>query len=430
MSTRPGRIHVVDDHTGLTRNIFAATFTDVPNGRVGVWARPDTSRMNTLSMDLMTAFGVQDGFHGNGRPAQARLEHVVAWARAHHTRHVYVQNAFLPQHPVIKQFLSTAITVGWDIWMVGDTGYRTTVQASIEDFCRNNGLQPPNEVSAQEFLSTFDLSPEPAPPAAPDETAEPVDALTSAWPEHLPADDYPTFRSACRELLTPEAFAEVDEFFVGHVHAGIELTATLPSGTTEREEAIAVYLQQQWHRVDSVSHFMVLIRATQVALFRSQLHMRVMLNRLLGTAETMPHDALRNPEPWERLRVYADPARGATCAVAATGANPDELLGLKMSDVAHDGSTVLMPDGLVEVFEHAQVFVRAFREVRLLDGAGQDDLYFATHEGPMPEVRIRRYLRDARREVELVVTAPLKLWDRSGGSRWYTRWGLTIREVA
>ncbi|MCR4511735.1 hypothetical protein [Aeromicrobium sp. 50.2.37] len=428
MSTRPGRIHVVDDHAGLTRNIFASTFTDLPAGRVGVWARPDTARMNVLSMDLMSAYGVQDGFHGNGRPAQARLEHVVAWARAHHTRHVYVQNAFLPRHPVIAAFLTTAIGVGWDIWLVGDTGYRTTVQATIEDFCRNNHLEAPLEVTAGTFLSTFHLDHPPSATTAPDD----VHAVKppSAWPEHLPSDDFPTFRAACRDLLTPEAFAEVDQFFVRYVRAGIKLASTLPDGMTEREEAIAAYLQHQWHQVESVSHFMVVIRATQVALFKSQLYMRVVLNRLLGTAETMPHEALREPEPWQRLRAYADPARGATCAVAATGADPDELLGLRMSDVAPDGSTLRMPEGTVNVFEHAQVFIRAFREVRLLDGANGDDLFFATPEGPMPEVRIRRYLRDARREVDMVVTAPMKLWDRSDGSRWYTRWGLTIREVA
>lgn len=422
MSAAPSRVHVVNDHDSSTRDVHASTFTNLTQSRVGVWARPDTRRMSPLATDILTSFGVQDGLAGNGRPGEGHLARVVAWAKAYDIDDLYVQNAFLLPLPVITELLATTISAGWHVWLVGDTGYRTTVQDTVDDFCRNHRLPPADVVDASQFLDTFKTA-----LTEPDPIEDAVPVVD--WPEHVPSDDFTTFRAACRDLMEPPVFEVVDEFFVRHARAAADVAKTLPRDTVAREQAMADWFHARWREVETVTQFVVVVRAAQVGLFASQLHLRVELDRLVGTAQTMPHDALRRPHAWRRLRAYADPARGAACAFAAAGVPLGHMATLLIGDVAADGSTARTGAGDYDIFEPARPFVRAQHRLRTDEGAGPDDVFFEGQNQNKTDQRLARFLTEARREAGVAVAASYKERDLSSGSRWLTRWGLSIREL-
>lgn len=421
MSAAASQVHVVNDHDSVTRGIDATTFTDLTEGRVGVWARPDTRRTSPLATDILTSFGVRDGLTGNGRPGEGQMDRVIAWAKAYDINDLYIQNAFLLPLPVITELLTTTLSAGWHVWLVGDTGYRTTVQETVDDFCRNHQLSPADVGDGSHFLDTFKTA-----LAEPDPIDDSVPVMD--WPEQVPCDDFTTFRAACRDLLTPRVFEVVDEFFVRHARAAADVAVSLPRDTVAREQAMADWFHARWREVETVTQFVVVVRAAQVGLFASQLHLRVELDRLVGTAQTMPHAALRRPNAWQRLRAYADPARGAACAFAAAGVPFGHMTKLSLDSVAADGSTARTEAGDYDIFEPARPFIRAQHHLRTGAGAGSDDAFFG-NQTQRGEQRLARFLTEARREAGVAVAASYKERDFASGSRWLTRWGLSIREL-
>lgn len=415
------RIYIVNDHESQTRTVRPETFTNLTRGRVGVWARPTARNSSWLAADILTAFGVLDGFNGNGRPGEANLDQVKLWARVHDVDTLYVQNAFLLPAAVLTELLETTLTVPWDIWLVGDTGYSDFVESVVTDFCRNHHRPAEQHV---EPLALIELAAQ-----ADASTSTLTDVATSRpWPTHLPTDDFTTFRAACRDRLDAKDFAVVDALYVEQVANASAIARGLPSGLLEREETLASWLHQQWRAAATIQQYIVTIRATQVALFTTGLFLKVDLDRLIGTAAVMPHEALRSPEPWRKLAAYAAPTRGAVCALSAAGLTVRDLRAVNIAHVAPDGSTVQGPRGVVEVFEPARVFVRG----QLLQRAGaalDEPLFVNRRGGPESEPQLARYLTDARRELGVAVAASLKERDPVTGSRWMTRWGLSLKDL-
>jgi hypothetical protein len=420
-------IRAVDDHDGATRSIRPEMFTNPSEGRLGVWARPGCRRISWVASDLLSALGADDGVRGAGRDGEGRLENVLAWSLARGISDVFIQNAWLLPYHVLTEMLETVPVARWTLWLVGDTGYTDRYRAVVAQFCRTHGAPAPAPVTAEEFLATWEhlLDSGPAPGLLGSAAAD------APWPTRLPSDDFTTFRAACRDLLPEAEFRTLDTYFQSAFATATDLAHDLPTGTIEREQALAGWFHQQWRAVESWQQFLVLVRATQVALFRAGLHLRVDLDRLVGTATTTPQQALRSSETWNRLLTYPEPCRGAACALAAEEVTVRQMRALTVAQVDVAGRSVEVGGASVAVRADARVFLRAQRHLRTLQtGTRQKTPFFADKQGrPQSEPALARYVTDARRELGVAVSAGRQLRDVSTGSRWMTRWGLSAQKL-
>lgn len=223
----------------------------------------------------------------------------------------------------------------------------------------------------------------------------------------------------------------VDAHLRTQVGAAGELATSLPATTAEREAAVAGWLHQRWEEAKSMAAYITLVRGTQVAFFRAGFHLQVDLDQLIGTASTMPRRALRTPELWHRLRAYPEPHRGAICALSAANLAVDTIRHLAVGDLDPQTGQVRLPDGaIVDVPREARPFLAAQVHLRRGGSAADGALLFpARGGGSVSASGVAQVINDARRELGVAV-APARL-DRKPvtGDRWFTRWGISLREL-
>lgn len=181
-----------------------------------------------------------------------------------------------------------------------------------------------------------------------------------------------------------------------------------------------------------MQHFIVAVRAAQVAAFGAGRFVQVDLDQLIGTAATTPRRAQRNAETWRRLHAYPQPCRAAACALAAAGMGVDPMAELPVA--AYDAATGTVKDATGARFTvepAARLYVRAQQTLRHLEGASETDRLFVNHADrrTMSPRVLATAIRQARRE--LGVATALAAPDRStpDPSRWYRRWGISIQEL-
>ena len=417
------RVVAVEDTTGVTGRLLPDRFTDLGAGRLGVLARPGMRRDGWLAADLLAALGCRDGMAGAGRAGEGDWDHVTAWLLTHRVRHLYVRHAWtLPLH-VLDTLLELLERVPCTLWLVGDTRYTDRLA---------DALRPRTDrtVTGEEFLAQWEPVIETR--AADGYASSALPGLARCWPDRVPADDFTTFRAACRQLLDPASFALVDAHLRAHVPEAEERARTLPDGAAAREVAVASWLHEHWEQTESMAAFIVLVRAAQVGFFRAGWHLQVDLDHLIGTASTMPRRALRTPELWQRLRAYPEPHRGAICALAAAGLAVDTIGSLTIAGTDADHGRVVLSDGTaVEVAEVARLFLTAQVHLRRQQDHDSAAPLFPTRQGkPLSGQAIAQVINDARRELGVAV-APARL-DRKPvtGDRWFTRWGVSLTELS
>lgn len=441
-ATAQPAVWMVNDSTGRAlAHLRPAAFTDLRAGRLGIAARPGMRRPSWLATDITVALGADETVTGAGRPGETDTQVAAAWLSAHRIRHLYVQFAWTISHPALKAAAELATAAGCHLWLVGDTGY-TDAQIDL--------LAPwtPVELTEDEFLNTWqEIAPAAHPHRDPAWPSTSETRSEDGWPDVLPVDDFTTFRAACRDRLNPAAFDLVDEVFRG---ALAEATRTLVptlvpaventsdpndadcGGGTAAERQIVAWLAPRWEGAHTWQHFLITVRATQAAAFCAGYYIQVDFDTLIGTISTSPRKALRNPATWSRLRAYAQPHRGAACALAAAGmgTNPMALLPVD----AYDDTTGCVTDTTGQVFvveEPARIFLVAQQHLRRRQGATEADLLIV-HPGtgrPLAPRTLATIVRQARRE--LGVSVALSAPDRATPDpvRWNRRFGISVQEL-
>lgn len=415
-----GRVVAVTDTTGVTRQLLPDRFTNLSEGRLGVLARPGMRRASWLAADVLAALGCRDDVSGAGRAGEGDWDHVSAWLATYQVHHLYIRHAWNIRLPILDTLLELLHRTSCTLWLVGDTpftdGHVETLQPWTSD-----------TVTGEEFLTRWaDLDTGGA--------AQPADELTLSagiWPVRVPDDDFTTFRAACRDLLSPGAFTVVDAHFRAGVAEAESQAAALPATTDAREVAVAGWLHEHWEQTESMAAYIVFVRAAQVGFFRAGWHLQVDLDQLIGTASTMPRRALRSPELWERLRAYPEPHRGAICALAAAGLPIDTIRGIAVGGVDTDKGSVLLPDGTsVAVPADARLFLTAQAQLRRLRGADTAaPLFPASHGRALSGAAVAQVINDARRELGVAVASDRLDRKPVTGDRWFTRWGISLKEL-
>lgn len=437
MSGPGGRITAVADSTGAClAQLRPAAFTNRSEGRVGVAARPGMRRVSWLVTDILSALGCDPLITGAGRPGDGDPHVAAAWLRTHGVRDLYVQFAWDISYPALHDTVMLARRAGVHLWLVGDTPYSDRHAELLEPFAAR-------EWTGDNFLDHWShLLDAPAGDTAP--TQPDPDAVSQTavrWPPRLPDDDFTTFRAACRDRLAGEEFAAVDAFLRDAHQDAIDHLVPLLSTTSEAgtpgaagglEHTVAKWFGQRWATTDSLAHFIVTVRASQVAAFGAGYFVQVDLDQLIGTASTTPRRAQRNPDTWRLLQAYPQPYRAAACALAAAGMGTNEMAELPVATydpatgTAHDDSgrpfTVELP---------ARLFVETQQTLRRLTGAGETDrLFVGPGDGrPMSARTLASAVRQARRELGAAVALAAPDRATPEPSRWCRRWGISIQEL-
>lgn len=280
------------------------------------------------------------------------------------------------------------------------------------------------EVGEAEFWSTFPTGPRP-------EAPEP----TSSSLPRLPRVDAMAFRSACRDLLSAEDFAVVDERFRGLV---AELRSTIAAHRKPYNRADLRLLRRLIDQAPDTEELILAVRAAQIAFLLQGRHVSVNSTALLGAAESLPRRGHSVSQRWwERLEAYWDPDVPAAVALHHAEVTVNELCTLTLADVE-----VKAPDEVAVTIErgdeplHAELsgpagrFVAALVVFRQTSGATPEERLFVTHRSGhiARKFAADRLLRDPAVEVE--VRAHHRLDHRQASdTTWLDRYGVGLTKM-
>jgi hypothetical protein len=205
---------------------------------------------------------------------------------------------------------------------------------------------------------------------------------------NVPLVDVLAFRPACKELLSPQEFKQVDAMFLASLGAVLQALGSITD--RKRTRAACKVFRRALEQTGSVAEFVVTTRAIQAAALRYGMNVRVSVPLLLGGEATIPRRGKLDTEgAWKALARYRDPDVGAVAAIYHRGVDPDLLPRLTVADVAlqPDGAAVVStPDGNHEVTGEPALFLRALVHYRRLTAANPTASLFHTHRDEQVQV--------------------------------------------
>jgi hypothetical protein len=244
----------------------------------------------------------------------------------------------------------------------------------------------------------------------------PAGSTPTSYPR-VPRADFPTFRAACRDLLSPPDFALVDARYVAaFAQAQERLVQPTP-------DSVGAYLRTELGACASADELLVVLRAIQAALFRAGWLLQVALGSFLALMEREPRLATRGDAAWARLRPYTDPLPGALTALRASGLDVADLPRVTVGAIAADGSAIDYRGEHAPVEEPARVYLRAQRALRLTDGATSREPLFWRREGAISEVLALRALRRPMSQIGVALASATPQTKAKG---WLRENGLTL----
>lgn len=271
----------------------------------------------------------------------------------------------------------------------------------------------------------------------------PANVETRADGEDFPVvcdDEFLTFLSTCRELLTPREFEQVRARMID----GYRMTRSwLRRSPRAGEDDIAGHLQAMLADTSSISssEALTLLRGAQVACLHDRLLLlRVNVDRLLALSAQNTARRLTQPGA-QRLRGYLSTRHAAAGALSAiTGADVHALREMNVDDLAADGSAARAAGRTHPVPEFAQGIVRAHRTLRVAQGAQPADPLFTyapgggQHSNAAATKRasahaVQMTLSRVKAETGLAISAQhTAAPDRAAGN-WRRRHGISVRPL-
>lgn len=382
---------------GADHRLTPLALNNPDGGVLAVRVPPGLLRGLALGGELLTGLG-KDATHDGVRHHTTDVwRHLRAWMLAHPIRDVVLASAEHARPTHLVSIAEIVAAAGARLWLHTDGPASKSLELPLAAWA---GEPRPVERLAT-HLASRRLAPAPAARAA-----DPFPAV--------PRVDFPTFRAACRDLLSPPDFARVDaRYIAAFARAAERLADPTP-------DAVGTYLRTELGACASADEVLVVLRATQAALFRAGWLLQVALSSFLAIVEREPRVGTRTPAEWARLRPYTDPLLGAITALRAGGVEITDLPVVRVGDVSTDGSTVRVNSERFPIESAARVFVRAQRALRLGDGARRDEPLFWRYGGPISDVLALRTLRRPVSElgVALATAGPQvksKGWLRENG---------------
>jgi len=420
------RVFIVEED--IARRLRVADLTDLDAGRVAVLVRPNPRSRAWLTGDLLVALGVQPAASDTGKDEDRDwlLAHV--WLVTHDVRDLIVARAEWLPPDVLTELLLLAAGAGLRLWLL------TSPPRSDEQVATLDGWDA-DELDWDVFRSHWESQ---VPALLGGYSAQPVDDEAAATPAAgaqkddlpglLPDDDFPTFRPACRAVLTGAQFAILDARLGAEVRHMLSWAGGLAQPVTP--EVLAEELRDRYDRCATVADLLITARAAQVALFSLGWFVQIDLVRFAGTAAHAPRRAGRTAALWRTLRMYRQPDRGSVCALAGAGLDLGAIAVLRCADITADGSTVTADGRSWTVEDDARVYLRAQLLLRTSQCAGPDDPLLAGRaDTALSERRLATLITNVRMETGLIVASRLIARERPSADRWYTQWGICAQPL-
>lgn len=403
---------VLEHTTAGVRRLRAASNPD--RGLVVAAVPPDMRRSYPLTWELLEALGKERDITGAGRHEDLNWELAAAWFLAHDVRHLVLVDAQWLTPTLIPDVIGLAAVTGVSLWMVAHLPTTDTYAEALEGW--------------------------PTSPADPRVLAELVAAagrrdgadLGEVNFPGLPADSYPTFRAEARRRLSPDEFAVVDQrLWAAYQSASSWFAAHSPNEVDET--SVLTYLRGRLDACACAEEMVIEVRGVQIAAHRAGWLVSAVVDRLVATAQNAPASAIHSPLTWRRLRAYREPYRGAVCALVACSMTLGAISSVTLCDVAADG-TWLNAAGdpgtrRVDIPPGAELLMRAQVIHRQIQGACDQDLLFATEEGPMATRYLANAVRDALGDLGIPLFSQQVERAAVDPARWARRWGLSVQTL-
>ena len=188
-------VHLVEDpHDSLELAQLVAGLADRAGGRAVCHPTPGPQTSTQLAADLLVALGKRFDALRFERQRPRAWPLVELWMAAEEVRHLFVLRAHLLHPDRWRELTALGYRRGINIWLIGPPLSRRRGAPQ--------GRRRPHRWTAEAFAAHW----------ANTKTDEPDGDDSTTFPE-VPAEDFPTFRAACRRLLDNAGFEQVDHAY-------------------------------------------------------------------------------------------------------------------------------------------------------------------------------------------------------------------------
>lgn len=327
-------------------------------GKVLVRPVPRLRKEVDLAADILISLGKR--FDALTREKQIHRAWLLVqlWLRAESIRQLVIMDADRLPASLWLSISELAEAARVRVWLVASSGPPTSQQ--------KDAAGEPEPAAVTDLLSQLPESSPGAPPAH--------DAVEGP----LPRADFLTFRARCRQSLTPERFAAVDEVYRRAFDATVSTAEWLgAAGRVPTEAAVVEHVRRLTVACSGPAEAQICLRAAQAAFFTDGV--LVLAGLVAGRWANIPAVGL-TPEVATRLRRLVSPELAAAFALVAAHRDRDPAK-LNMSAVNRGGGTIVLPDMALTIPEHGRALVEAHRLQRLQGGAEPDDPFFVSDRG-------------------------------------------------
>lgn len=380
--------------------------------------RPQGKRERTQAVcdALLAALGKSNQLGGSQRNTREQLREVLAWPLAKNVSQLFVLDGHYVNAGCWTTLIDVAVEADMGLAIGCDRrelrrGHKDLLNAYAIPWCDAEDLLAQMPSAAPAAL--------PAAPAAPN----------AAWPP-VPEAHFTMFAAELRDLSAPEqrhrAEAECTEA-AALVHAWVDEHQPLDG------EELSQFLRDLVAGVPWTTQAVIRLQAAQAALFMAGWSVEVDFQLFLANAEAT---VSLIPEVTARLERYINAALPAAAVLSLrTRRSAEALTAVTLSDLAEDGSTVVVEGRRYKIPEHARGILRAQLWQRLLEGASEDAPLFRARDSSSPETaakgeQVQRLLETVTHRGGVRVTRP---WSerRSRSSReTLRRIGVVIRPIS
>lgn len=141
--------------------------------------------------------------------------------------------------------------------------------------------------------------------------------------------------------------------------------------------------------------------------------------------------AVSSPATWRAVRAYRQPYRGAITVLVALGIGVADALKIPVAGVDASGRTVVTRcGGAYEVPAGAEVFLRAMRIERELDGARPDAPLLTRRGGPISDRSLVPAVNDVTMDLGVALVAGQVQRRTPEARQWLRQHGFIVRDVA
>lgn len=336
------------------------------------------------------------------------------WLLALGISEVVVDEAQLLPPKVLEELIVLVLGLGIRLWLVAHRPLGDTFPAVLAAW--------PTEEASTENLRHVLTRADDAPAGA---ATEPE---VASYPS-VPSSEFLLFRAHCRDLLSPDDFALVDDRYL---RAAAETREWLKASDHPiHAEAVARELRSVLLDCGSPEEMLTVLRAAAAVLLLADVLLTCDAAGFMASVVDQDWYLVRRHPDWRALGGYRQPYRAAVCAMAAGGLSLEQIVALTCSDVDAAGIWVTPGHGRrITVPAGGVAHVRAQLLSRKAWGAEATDLLFLTAEGAPASVR---YLREAL--TEPTVEAGVELSSgrvsrrRPTPMQWATRLGIRIQSL-